>query len=676
MKSSRTVSTAFAFVLIVSFAIPGLSQVPSLVAYQGRLLNGTNLYNGPAGIVFRVYDHSDTNLAVLWMEATSVVQVTDGFYATFIAPSNGAADWAWLRSVPPSGDAWWLEVEINGSRFQPLERMAATPYAMVAGAVTNGAISGDMIGSQTVQSYNIADGTLQEQDFDSGVVSSRVIANGSILFADVNQNGAAIGQIIQWNGAAWTNANAVGFKSYSENGTFVINPSAVGTDSIAQGYATYAGAHYSVVGGGRDSRIEARATNAVIGGGFGNRVGTNSFASVIGGGWSNRIGNDVQLGAIGGGYQNRMDGLQASSVIGGGNFNHTYTGAHFAVIGGGKENEIWTNSEYAVIGGGYGNDIDPLARYSMIGGGEGNSIKYGTLHGVVDGGWNNSIVYDSDESVIGGGRDNSIFGDTAWSVIAGGYNNSIQASTPQGVISGGGNNRIGEEANNAVIAGGAVNVISNQSQSAVISGGGNHVIRTNASYAVIGGGENNEIAANAHHATIPGGKQGRANHPGVFLWADASSISTFASATSNEAAFRCSGGVRFTSGSGAANQTVAWTPGSASWTFSSDRSLKEGFVPVDGGTVLERVATLPIAEWNYIGYEERHIGPMAQDFQAAFPLRGSSDKALNSLDLDGVSLAAIQGLYELLNKKDAEIADLRRRLESIESRLNADGVGP
>ena len=69
-------------------------------------------------------------------------------------------------------------------------------------------------------------------------------------------------------------------------------------------------------------------------------------------------------------------------------------------------------------------------------------------------------------------------------------------------------------------------------------------------------------------------------------------VSTFASATSNEVAFRCLGGVRFTSGSGVGTHTVAWTPGSGSWTFTSDERVKDLRAPVDGGDVLARLASL------------------------------------------------------------------------------------
>jgi hypothetical protein len=106
----------------------------------------------------------------------------------------------------------------------------------------------------------------------------------------------------------------------------------------------------------------------------------------------------------------------------------------------------------------------------------------------------------------------------------------------------------------------------------------------------------------------------------------------------------------------------------------SDRNAKEHFTPVDVRAVLEAVASLPITTWNYKTQDDavRHMGPMAQDFHAAFGL-GVSDRLIDTIDPDGVALAAIQGLHEVLAdviaEKDAEIAMLRVRLESVEARL-------
>lgn len=100
-------------------------------------------------------------------------------------------------------------------------------------------------------------------------------------------------------------------------------------------------------------------------------------------------------------------------------------------------------------------------------------------------------------------------------------------------------------------------------------------------------------------------------------------------------AFRCQNGVRFFSGSGGANQQISWEPGDATWTLTSDRNAKNGFAPVDGEAVLDKVAALPIQEWNYIGYGQRHMGPMAQDFRAAFGLKWNRGEVMWLLRLAG-----------------------------------------
>ena len=69
----------------------------------------------------------------------------------------------------------------------------------------------------------------------------------------------------------------------------------------------------------------------------------------------------------------------------------------------------------------------------------------------------------------------------------------------------------------------------------------------------------------------------------------------------------------------------------------------------------------------------RHVGPMAQDFHAAFGL-GGDDKHINTVDADGVALAAIQGLNQKVEKelkqKDAKIAALERELGELRQLVN------
>ena len=101
-------------------------------------------------------------------------------------------------------------------------------------------------------------------------------------------------------------------------------------------------------------------------------------------------------------------------------------------------------------------------------------------------------------------------------------------------------------------------------------------------------------------------------------------------------------------------------------TQTSDRNAKENFRSVRAGEILAKVAALPISEWNYKqDTSASHIGPMAQDFYAAFAV-GPDDKHITTVDESGVALAAIQGLNQKLNEKDAEITELKARLEKLE----------
>ncbi len=107
------------------------------------------------------------------------------------------------------------------------------------------------------------------------------------------------------------------------------------------------------------------------------------------------------------------------------------------------------------------------------------------------------------------------------------------------------------------------------------------------------------------------------------------------------------------------------------WVNVSDRSLKENISIIDSREFLERVATLPISRWNYIseGPGILHVGPMAQDFHAAFGL-GSSEKSIGTLDADGVALAAIQGAYEIIREQDQQIKALVADVDAMKARLS------
>jgi hypothetical protein len=100
----------------------------------------------------------------------------------------------------------------------------------------------------------------------------------------------------------------------------------------------------------------------------------------------------------------------------------------------------------------------------------------------------------------------------------------------------------------------------------------------------------------------------------------------------------------------------------------SDRNTKTDIFDVQPEDVLAKVDKLPISTWRYKGDAPQHLGPMAQDFAAAFGL-GEDDRHIAPLDAAGVSLAAIQALNRKVTEKQAAIEDLARRNADLEKRL-------
>lgn len=99
----------------------------------------------------------------------------------------------------------------------------------------------------------------------------------------------------------------------------------------------------------------------------------------------------------------------------------------------------------------------------------------------------------------------------------------------------------------------------------------------------------------------------------------------------------------------------------------SDRALKTNFGSVDAADMLQRVRELPISTWNYTSDDAsvRHIGPMAQDFAAAFGV-GVDDRHIHPIDGQGVALAAIQGLVAELERLREENRGLAERIAALE----------
>jgi hypothetical protein len=107
------------------------------------------------------------------------------------------------------------------------------------------------------------------------------------------------------------------------------------------------------------------------------------------------------------------------------------------------------------------------------------------------------------------------------------------------------------------------------------------------------------------------------------------------------------------------------------WAAISDRDAKKNFQALKGKEILEKLATLPIQRWNYkweSDHDVPHIGPVAQDFKAAF-YPGRDDRTITTLEFDGVALAAIQGLNQKVEELKRQNQQLQQRLQKLEALL-------
>jgi hypothetical protein len=105
-------------------------------------------------------------------------------------------------------------------------------------------------------------------------------------------------------------------------------------------------------------------------------------------------------------------------------------------------------------------------------------------------------------------------------------------------------------------------------------------------------------------------------------------------------------------------------------TEASDVNVKENIRPIDPQTILQRLAAMPISSWNYSADDAniRHIGPMAQDFYAAFAV-GADNRHIAALDSNGVALASVQALNQRVEEQNSQLAALKAQNQALEARL-------
>jgi hypothetical protein len=433
------------------------------------------------------------------------------------------------------------------------------------------------------------------------------------------------------------------------------------------------------------------ANGVAIGSGIGNQVPSVAIDSFIGGGSNNVVYSTDAL--IVGGFGNQIGDVAHGAVLGGGGLN--YNNGTYGTLGGGILNSVLGPS--ATVSGGSNNVAN--GPFATVGGGDGNRAS-GTESTVAGGTFN---LASGQDATVGGGYTNSARGD--YSFLGGGHQNN--ANGVEATVGGGYQNNA--SGNDATVPGGNFNTAAgaasfaagskasaNHDNSFVWSDGagtfGDPFGFFQSTYPQqfrIEAGNGVEMDVSGSHGVNPAAlfiNSTSANGVGLYVLQPNSSdaclvINTCPSRSSSSGGGDIIKGFGWTPGGfGSPNNvvfevTVLGDVSGHSFNSTSDRNAKENFAPVSPAQILEKVNSLPVSQWNFKGGQSdvQHIGPMAQDFHQAFGLNGGDDKHISLTDEGGVALAAIQGLNQKLEDrlqaKDAEIQDLKARLEMLEERL-------
>jgi len=635
-----------------------LKAQTSAFTYQGFLMDGGVPVSGEMDFQFLL--HRDELLFnLVGMVSVEDVPVSNG---TFVVKLDfGAAAY--------DGDERWLEIGVrpgastnDHSMLAPRQELTSAPHAIKAAnamTVVMGTISNPtFIGTTTMTPFDVS---------VNGQRAFRLEDNGDSAFdPDVDPDGAPNligGASVNTVGAGVVGATISGggandFIGFPAPNTVLSDYSTVGGgffNSIAGDSAL------STIAGGSANEILAGALFSTIGGGVGNQIFTGAESATIAGGEYNSILSNAVSSAIVGGYDNQIQAGGLYGFIGGGTSNRIGVSSEFAAVVGGSQNSILDNSDHAIIAGGTRNDIGSGCNASFIGGGERNSILGGSIDSAVAGGTFNDISAGSFYSVIGGGFDNNIGANSPYATVAGGRNNDVGAGASYAFAAG-----RQAKANHQGAAGGVGIGTSNPDGATLRVEGGAATGEIWLSPSSSGG--NADIFLSE---TVSGSFGIKLRHNG------SNNLLEFVGVNSSvETAALVTIGRGSTSGMSIANNlTVGGDVTAGAFNTSSDRNAKENLLAIDTQDVLEKVVAMPIRQWNFKNDSARHVGPMAQDFHAAFGL-GTDERHIATVDADGVALAAIQGLNQKLEEARADNAELRKELQQVKqllSSLTAEG---
>lgn len=683
----------------------GTWQAVASGADSDWVISGNNQYSGVSGNVGIGTPAPVQKLQVAGTVRMDGFQMPGGASDSYVLTSDGAGNGTWQAAASGSDSDWvvsdtnmysGVSGNVGIGTASPSEKLEVSGNLKIGGKATIGpghtnsgsgsTIAGGASNTSVGGASFVGSGQLNNANGSLSVVGGGLSndANGFYSVVGGGNNNTASGD----------NAAIAGGQdnSTSNNNCFIgagRNNSATGDGSaIAGGYYNSTSSNYSAVGGGNNNK--ALGQSSFIGGGL-NNVAEASWSAILGGqgdtitsaatrsylfGFGSKLTQPstfmvdmphIRFGTESTGYEFPTSDGSANQVMvtdGSGQLNWTsppagnwtvtdsvlHTNDYWGLSRGNVGNvfygdsartavnfgvacttgTIYTTRIFDVISGGYGNKASD--HYGTIGGGYKNSTGGGECQ-TISGGQENFTAYDN--TAIGGGYKNHCAGHM--SVIAGGQENYIQGSVA------------------ATICGGKSN-------------------RTNGDYSAIIGGLGDTLTSFADYSLAFG--------RGVYI-STSYRVAFFDSVAWGKLTLNRddrtsipSGVIQAGPNSGGGGGGGAYLSSFGTWTNASSRSFKDNFTSYNREDLFRKISSMPLEFWQYRNSDERHIGPMAEDFSAAFDvgiIRETDGQRENQYlaagDVAGVALAGVKELIQLVNELKEENQELKSRIEELETNI-------